>query len=334
MNDTSFFSSNKYIFLPTKNNPKVALVVNNSSLAKNAFKLYNPFSSKAKRFKNVMEFCFVGLNIIFKPFLSVKKEKSDFIKYLENELGQELVVSLYFATIKDKIVLQLQSTDAKIIGYLKYPLNELGLKHIENEIRAFELLAKEKIVKPYILCKEYEGKPFLLLEELDGTIDKVDKDSLNTVLDKFYRKESYTLAKHPRVLELKKSLQEKNMSKYLNIIDTICKTSTLEYKLLYEHGDFTPWNIVKVKDDYIPFDFEYFVEDGLEHFDIIKYYYQIGKLLEAKDGDDLVQFVCLHVEIVEIKELLKLFLIKEISRGIEENETFEFEEETIKVLNK
>jgi hypothetical protein len=334
MNDTSFFSPNNYIFLPTKNNPKVALAIDNSKLSKNAFKLYNPFSSKAKLFKSVMEFSFVSLNLVFKPFMSVKKEKSAFINYLEAELGQELVVSLYFATIKDKIVLQLQSCDAKVIGYLKYPLNDIGLKHIQNEIMAFEILSEKKIIEPYKLSKKYEGKPFLLLHELDGIIDRVDEKNIDTLVNKFKRKEAFTLINHPRILSLKASLVKNDMTTYISKLDTICNNSTQEYKLTYEHGDFTPWNIVKVKDEYIPFDFEYFVEDGLEYFDIIKYYYQVGKLLEAKQSKELVAFISTNIHTEEIKELFSLFLIKEILRGKEENEPFEFEENMIKILEK
>ena len=46
----NFFSSNQYLFLPTKRNPKVALVIDDVNLIDNAFKLYNPFSKKAKIF--------------------------------------------------------------------------------------------------------------------------------------------------------------------------------------------------------------------------------------------------------------------------------------------
>ena len=56
MNATDFLSSNSYIYLPTSKNPKVALVVDNSALAQNAFKLYNPFSQKAKLFKKGGDF--------------------------------------------------------------------------------------------------------------------------------------------------------------------------------------------------------------------------------------------------------------------------------------
>ena len=50
-----FLSEGTYVVLPTKATPKVLLTINNSKLAKQAFKLYNPFSFKAKFLKNVVE---------------------------------------------------------------------------------------------------------------------------------------------------------------------------------------------------------------------------------------------------------------------------------------
>ena len=333
MSNISFFSSSSYIFLPMKNNPKVALSVDNSLLAQNAFKLYNPFSSKAKVFKNVSEFSFTSLNLLSK-LLSVKKEKSAFIEYLEELLEQPLSVSIYFATAKDKVVLQLQSSDAKIIGYLKYPLNTVGLKHIKNEIRAFEILSSKEIVEPYILKDNYNGKPFLLLKELDGTIDRVDQEFIENVLKKFEKDSFYVLSEHPRIKELKKQLVQNSMKEYISRVQSICDDSITKYKLVYEHGDFAPWNIVKVKGKYIPFDFEYFVEDGLEYFDIIKYYYQVGKLLESKINEELYIYVKNQINILEFKECFELFLIKEIVRQSEEGEAFEFEKNMMKIMEK
>lgn len=333
MNDISFFSSNSYIFLPTKNNPKVALCVDSSILAKNAFKLYNPFSSNAKKFKILSQRFFTTLNIFSKIF-STKKEKSDFSIYLEKLLGQPLIISLYFATVQDKVVLQLQSTDAKIIGYLKYPLNDIGIKRINNEIKAFDMLSKTGIVEPCILTDAYDNKPFLLLKELDGTVDRVEKKFIDSILETFKKEGSFILPKHPRIRNLKKQLLKNEMKEYINKLENISNNSTTKYKVVYEHGDFTPWNIIKVKDDYIPFDFEYLVEDGLEYLDMIKYYYQVGKLLEAKENKELYDFVSKEINILEFKKLFELFLIKEILRCKEENEPFDFEENMIKMLEK
>ena len=329
----NFFSSNSYIFLPTKNNPKVALCVDNSKLAKNAFKLYNPFSLKAKILKNISSFSFMTLNLFAKLFATTK-ERSEFVIYLEKLLDQDLVVSLYFATAKDKVVLQLQSKDAKILGYLKYPISKIGLIHIQNEIKAFEILSSNKTVEPYLLSQEYMGKPFLFLKELDGTIDTVSKKDIDNILEKFKKEDTFTIGEHPRIKQIKEHCQKNDMQEYISKIDEICEKCTLKYSLVYEHGDFAPWNILKVKEEYIPFDFEYFVEDGLEYLDMIKYYYQIGILLENKEEEELYKFVKKKVDIVEFKELFELYLIKEIVRKKEENESLEFEKNMIRTMEK
>jgi len=333
MNKTDFYSANSYIFLPTSKNPKVALVVDNTALAENAFKLYNPFSQKAKFLKKINRLVFANFNVLSKiVWRTTKEEKSAFVSYLEMKLNKSLVSSLYFATIQDKVVMQLQTLDAEVVGYLKYPLNNLGFQHLENEKKAIEILSEKNVIEKYLLHDEFDGKPFLLLTALEGEIGLVEREQIDALLLKFKREKVYKLVDHPRIEGLKRSIDTNSMSKYLPLIEEICQNSTMQYTLVYEHGDFTPWNIVKVKENYIPFDFEYFVENGLEYFDSIKYYYQIGKLLENKKDEKLVEFIQEKVDVSEIKELLALFLIKEILRNKEENELFEFEENIIKVL--
>jgi hypothetical protein len=331
MNDIDFFSSSSYLFLPTKNKPKVALVVDSKKLTQNAFKLYNPFSRKAKIFKQLMLLASIYFKYIIR-FIYLKKEKSQFIIYLENKLKQSFIISIYFATIQDKVVLQLQSTDALILGYLKFPLNDLGEQHIQNEIKAIKMLSTDKIVEPFILSSKYQGKSFLLIKEIKGKIESVDRKNLDIILEQFYKDKKYPLLLHPRIKKLKYLLTENCMTYYLSKLNDISKSSTMNYRLVYEHGDFAPWNIMKVDNRYIPFDFEYFEEDGLEYFDLIKYYYQIGRLLNYKQDRELIGFIFNNIKIQEIKELFELFLIKEIIINRIENKSFEFEKKIIKIL--
>lgn len=326
MNDIDIFlSKDDYLYLPTKNNPKVVLTVGNASLAKNAFRLYNPFSTKAKFFKYTVEAAFTHFNVIAKrALICEKKRKSRFIEELEKKLNVSLVSSVYFATAKDKVVLQLQTPDAQLLGYLKFPLSDIGIEHLLNEKRAIDTLSKKSIVQRYRLFDDFEGRPFLLLEPLDGKIGRVEKEELTEILKKFHRSETYALKHHPRIMAMREEAGRR-APEYLSLLDTICRKSSMKYRLVYEHGDFAPWNIVKVGNELIPFDFEYFVEDGLEHFDLIKYYYQIGKLLKAKEGEALYAFVKESMGIVEFDELFALFLLKEIVRQMRENEDCEFE---------
>ena len=334
MKDINFFSSNKYIFLPSKKNPKVALVVDSSSYSKNSFKLYNPFSKKAKLFKSVAYILFTKLNTIFNLIGNKEEESSKFIKYLEKKLNSKIISSVYFATLKDKVVLQLQTPESKIIGYLKFPLNKIGLSHINNEIEAMDILSKEGIIKAALFVDTYENNPFLLIEEINGQIDLVEKNNLVTILNNFNRNEFYLLNAHPRIKQLKLDLERNKLNQYLTILIDIERNTKIEYQLVYEHGDFTPWNIVKVGNDFIPFDFEYFVKDGLEYLDLIKYFYQIGKLLNQLNNEDLILFIKQEVNIQEIEELLKIFLIKEILKNIIENEDYLFDENILNLLEK
>ena len=332
---TDFFSSNSYIILPTMKNPKVALAIDNSALAKNSFKLYNPFSQKAKNLKKVGVFAFVNFNGLSKTVWTTRKEKqSAFVSYLEMKLDRQLISSLYFSTIHDKVVMQLQTPDAEIIGYLKFPLNKVGLQHLKNEKKAIEILSEKKLVKKYLLYGEFNSKPFLLLATLDGEIDLVKRTHVDHLLLRFKREKSYLFSQHPRIVKLQESVSADDLSKYQSIIENICINSTLSYALVYEHGDFTPWNIVKVDERYVPFDLEHFVEDGLEYFDLIKYYYQIGRLLEGKNANDLVVFISEMINVKEIRELLQLFLIKEILQNREENESCDFEVNILEEITK
>lgn len=333
MNVIDFFSSNSYVFLPTKNNPKVALAVENKAFINNAFNLYNPFSIKAKLFKIIIRFGFNYFNNFFKFIFRVShKDQSPFLKYLEDKLGQKLIASVYFATANDKVVIQLQNINADVIGYLKYPLNENGLHHLKNEKNALDILSANNLVDCYILFDYFRDRPFLLLVNLDGDIDFVPKLHIIELLSRFKRNSTYLLAEHPRIIQLKKDLRIHNLGIYLPLIERLCLNSSMNYSLVYEHGDFAPWNIMKIQDEYIPFDFEHFVENGLEHFDLIKYYYQIGKLLKKKNGLKLFEFVNLNSNIPEFKTLFQMFLIKEIQRNSEECVSFDFEIDLLKHL--
>ena len=334
MNDINFFSSNEYLFLPNRTNPKVALAIDSPQLANNAFQLYNPFSSRAKTLKSVAHFFSINFNILVKKMVASKKEKSDFILFLEQELGESLVASLYYATVKDKIVIQLQTIQAEVIGYLKYPLNEVGLKHIKNEINAFEKLSSLGIVKPYILSMEYQNRPFLLLPEIKGKIGMVKREELDKILEQFKKDEAFPLEKHPRVVSLQEELLANNMQSYALIIDKLKAQSKREFRVVYEHGDFTPWNIIEVQGEFEAFDFEYYVEDGLEYFDLIKYYYQIFKLLEQKSEEEIVDAIYKEINIDEIEYLLKLFLIKEVLRDTIEGLECSFEQKVLRVMER
>jgi len=293
-----FFSNNKYIVLPSHKKPKVFLAVDNALITDNSFKLYNPFSKKAKFLKN---FVFQILPLI-RPFLN-RKKRGAFIKFLENELKKPLVSSVYIATDNNKVVLQLQNNES--LGYVKVPLNEEGEKNIINEIKAYEILKEKEILNYKFLPLKYNKKNCLFIENIEGDSKFLTIDLDFEFLNKLKRGKKYMLNKHPRI----KGLLENSEEWVRKLIFQIINDSKNEYELVYEHGDFAPWNI-KLKDNrFCIFDFEYFTEDGIEYFDFIKYYYQYLKLLENKQIDEIYKFLKKRFNIT--KEIFNLFIIKE-----------------------
>ncbi len=324
MHVDKFSSMGSSVGLPSSKSPRVILAVENASIARNAFQLYNPFSQKAKVFKSLVNSFFCYANPLAKQLLAKNSsEKSKLQTYLEQEFGMALFLSVYRATAEDKVVVQLQSKEAEIIGYLKYPLNDLGLKHLKNEKKAIDILSANRIISSYKKKGAFENRPFLILEPLQGEIGLVDDLFITYLLSSFKRDKVFLLSKHPRILQLKQKLVDYEMTNYLETLNSLCKQSSNNYALAYEHGDFAPWNIVQVENKYIPFDFEFFVEDGIEFFDLIKYHYQVATLLEKKRGEELISYIKEKTGVEEFTLIFQLFLIKEITRCYEENEPYD-----------
>lgn len=334
MRDFDFMSNNTYIYLPTKKNPKVALAIDDKEITKNSFELYNPFSSKAIFFKRVVFFLYTKFNSIIKIFSTKKKVSSKFISYLEEKLNQKIITSIYYATAKDKIVLQVQSLDGEILGYLKYPINYQGYKNLKREIKAYENLSEHGIVQNYIFKDIYNDKPFIFLSKIEGSIKELKDNEVNDLLQNFYKNEKYKLSEHPRINKLKKQLRKCELYSYLEILIKLIDESNLEYFICFEHGDFTPWNIVEKKDGFVPFDFEYFITNGMEYFDLIKYYYQIGTLLRHYNEEELINFVFDKLKIDENFIIFKIYLIKEILIKTKEDHNYDFEKRLLVRLEK
>ncbi len=333
MNKDCFYSDNIYLSLPSLKSEKVALAIDSSALVYKSIKLYQPFSKKAIYFKRLLKFLLTNFNFIFKKVLPTQVHiKGDFIIYLEEKLDVDLVSSVYYSTANDKVVLQLLSNN-KIIGYLKFPLNEVGIMRVKNEKKAIETFSNLGIVDVYRFADYYNEIPYILINEVEGTVENVAHDKLIVLLDKFKKIETFRLNAHPRILQLFIGLKNNNLYEESNILESICNKSTIYYHEVFEHGDFAPWNLISNQIDVIPFDFEYYEEFGLEYFDIIKYYYQIATLLENIPVDKILNFINSKIEIDEIKMLFQVFLIKEILQRKENQSSTSFEKHALLVLS-
>lgn len=333
MIDNRFYSKGNYVCLPTSHNPKVVLATKDKIIAKNAFKLYNPFSTKAKVLKALASFFFITANKSANKIFSLKISKtSDFIEYLEEKLKVSLIPSIYYATEKEKVVLQLQSNN-EIIGYVKFSLNELGNKRLKKENEAIEILSGIHLVDPVILFDEYKGHTCLLLKELKGKINTIKYNELEDLLGHFKKASKYQLKDHPRVMQLISAVKKKGFQECEMILNNTCKVSHEWYCEVFEHGDIAPWNLMRTDTGIVPFDFEYFEERGIEYFDLINYYYQQGRHLKRKKGRALIRYMKNQIKISEATLFMQLFMIKEIVESHDANKSYKTEQKLLRILN-
>lgn len=327
-----FLSEHTYVILPTKANPKVYLPIADKNTTRRAFELYNPFSNKAKILKRIARLlCLHAKPLARILFSTVIGKKSNLLLFLEKELSQHITSSAYLATAKDKIVLQLQNKNS-VIGYLKYPISNLGKERLQNEQKAIALLSSKKIIPPLTLTGQFDSTDFIVLKPIEGEIGSVSKESYKSVLNTFKNQERHPLESHPRVRSIRAELAELNFKDLNKELEQTLSKSREEYLVVYEHGDFAPWNLITTKEGVIPFDFEYFEEIGLEHFDEVKFHFQEQHLLYQKDGKNLISAIASKVALTEFKCIFHLFLLKEIVNKTKGHETVELELQLIKQL--
>ena len=318
-----FFSEGSYIDLPIFNN-RVSLNVSSSAFTKKSIQLYNPFSAKAIILKKIVYFLMLNIPF-FRQILSKKYSSGKFIIHLENKFRQKIHSSIYYPTVKDKVVLQLLVEQGKLLGYLKIGLNDSGNQKIMNELKAIDVLASAtKIVKKeYLIANgDFDGYMYIIVKKIKGINKPISHSQLLVELNKLKRNTKFILSEHPRLRQLIAFSNQSNRLDFVQILENVSHSSKELYSLCYEHGDLAPWNIFVDKKNKIKlFDFEYFVKDGLEHLDLFNYYYHTGTKMEGLfECEKIVDYLESKIKIKEFLELLIVFLVHKILVSMNEGE--------------
>ncbi|MFC6876177.1 hypothetical protein ACFQZF_00710 [Flavobacterium myungsuense] len=332
-----FFSEGLFINLPF-HNPRVSLNVSSSSIVKQSFKLYNPFSLKAQILKKVVFFAVVNIPY-FRETLSRKFDSGSFIIHLEKTLKTQIHASLYYPTIAGKMVLQLLTTDGKVLGYSKIGLSHSGKLKIENELKAIKELANISDVfeEEYLIMHgDYVNYNYIIVKKIKGTNKPISDEDLLKKLRKFDREKKFILQEHPRFIALMNTTKNLEFFHLQEVLIKISNSSKELYSLSYEHGDMAPWNIFINKKNKISFfDFEYFVKDGLQHLDFINYHYQIAVNLKSlKSPLRIVEYVKDKIQINEFSQVFSLFLINKILVNTIDKENSERENKLLEFITK
>lgn len=308
-----------YLALPPSGNPRVMLAIGNERIAEKSFRLYQPFSFSARILKLIMK----QVAVLFPEFLMVycgKYSRSPFVIFLENKLGLEIITSVYFSTDKDKVVLQVQNKAGEIIGYIKAAITQNGNRKLENELRGIEVMQLQGLCNFCLFdTGEFKGFRYIFTSEIIGESKPLNKIEVIRIIKLMNKHKKYSLSMHPGICSLKQELILKKKPLLALMLHKMCENIKEPYFEAYEHGDFTPWNIMTSDNKKFGLlDFEYFNEKGLEYMDLIKYYFQTATLLKKMSGEKLVRYVLAQVDDKNAPVLFIIFLLKEIVRRIEE----------------
>lgn len=331
-----FFSEGRYFNLPIIRN-RVSLFMDNPKLFKTSIKLYMPSSKKAIIVKGLIE----SLNTYFPKALflfSIKYGKGKFIDFLEKKYKKEIVSSIYYPTISDKLVLQLITLDGNIFGYMKIGTQVKGNEKVLRELNAINILTNETnlLNKGYLIDKgKYNDFDYIILKEIEGKNNNLTISALSKIFNELNKGKLFLLKDHPNFIELLENTSKLKQKELNEVLKQILNISNKKYSLVFEHGDLAPWNIFEDLDGNIKlFDFEYFENNGLEFMDKFNYYYQTGILLKKMKYQELFEFLKIKIQIEEFYIMFAIFLIKKIISKIKEESNYNQELDFLKKVSK
>lgn len=307
--------ANNVLYFPWKRKPKLILSLGSYEEFVLGLSMYQPSSLQGKFIKYIF--------FLLYPFLKFFKGSLDDEKLQILTDFQDVVVqSFYFSTDQQKYVMlaKCERTGARLI--IKVSNTPLGISRLKRELSGYHLFRSLNLTHFKLHTSHSANNKFSLTymhEIFDFNIQNTNY--VCNLVSQLRRGLYLSPSTHPRIqnifLKIKKNLYEELLDKLYESITL----SNSEYEICYEHGDLAPWNCYDINGEHGVFDFEYFEEDGIEGFDLLRYAYSIallkGKNLKERlqNIDDFYQSIGERLD----SFLLIFFLCDEINRKAEEN---------------
>lgn len=297
---------------PPRGNKIFYFNLENNIVFNNSLELLQPHSKEGRLFKKYLKKSFLFFKIIKKVGLIKKKKGNEiFINSIHKQINFEgNQMSFYKSEDSDKIVIQIISNEF-VKGYIKFPLNQKGVEKLKQEIQNYRFIKNKDVTPKFFYCK-FNSIPLLFVEKLIPL--RIDHFDLKSFLKKLKSSEKYKLVDHPRQKEIKrKFFDATNNQNLINMLDLRLSKNSNKFCVVFEHGDFTPWNLFQNENREVKIiDLEYSNPLGLEFIDEIRYYYSEEKLVQKKNEVNLYKLIQSKFDGIEDFNLVYiLFLMEE-----------------------
>lgn len=320
---TKFLPKGKYFGFPNIENFKYLFDVSSFKHRKLSLSFFKPKGKKGWVWKGI-RLAFPFFQLAMKSKIINVKENGEYYNSIKELFGGEVRITTYSSTDKDKLVLRVIK-DYKVVGFLKIGLNELGNKHLLQEKigwKKVKELGFNSIVESELAFDEHTA---LVLKVVEGDELTVDQGIPKNILDQFSYDKRINLNEHPRYLNLSNDFPDLDLG-----LEAYYMNSGIEFGLCFEHGDFSPWNIIKSRESLQIIDLEFSEVNGIEGMDEIKYIYCIERYVNNLNSTELVSKLQQSLNPDLAKYILPLFLVKEIRYRKEMSHDFNYELEALK----
>lgn len=173
-----------------------------------------------------------------------------------------------------KITVQLWDTD-NVVGYLKFATKPLAQVRLAREHNVLSKLP-DGIAPMVISYRAFNGGMALLTTPIAGEPVSASLDSTNEAmkyLTRLQQMPEFPIDQHPWVVRMRNQHAE-SIDGWLDAL------SDRSWPLVFQHGDFVPWNVIRDTDGRLTaIDWEYGTVIGFPKLDLAYYILQIAALM-------------------------------------------------------
>ena len=314
--------SSPFAVVPSKHRPRFLIPLAPRRAAVASLSVYNPQKPLARLGKYLLG---IGLRTgLAQPFLPIQRTSSAGVlppveaiggpslqDYLSDVLGEKnLLVAASLGTPGPhrKPLLQLVNPRGQILGYAKVGWNEQTIELVRREEAVLNGLRDVRFstaMIPKVLHGGWWNGRYILVEDAPTGTTKPSGHSLTDRHLEFLRDlrsakaACQPTAAGPIAEQLRRriaALQERGLRYYPHLLTqalTRCldQLGDVPVERSFKHGDFTPWNILAVRDKLFVFDWEYAEESALPGWDLFHFILQTGVLVGGCDGRKILKAV-------------------------------------------
>ena len=314
--------SSPFVVVPSKRRPRFLIPLAPRRAAAASLKVYNPHKPLARLAKHLLG---IGLRTgLAQPFLPTQRTSSAGVlppveaiggpslqDYLSDVLGEKnllVAVSLGIPGPHRKPVLQLMNPRGATLGYAKVGWNEQTIELVRREEAVLTRLGDVRFstaIIPKVLHAGWWNGSYVLVEDAPAGSSKPSGHVLTQRHLEFWRElRLATAAGQPAAggsiaEELRRriaALQERGLHYYPHLLTQalarcLDQLGDAPVQRSFKHGDFTPWNILAVRDKLFVFDWEYAEESALPGWDLFHFIVQTGVLVGGYDGRKILKAV-------------------------------------------